>query len=74
MQVNSYYDRETKAWWAYVTDADGIQLGNAVAAHTLEDAVFQLGREVGSSPEKFARPLSNYFDMKTKDGKTLIQI
>jgi hypothetical protein len=74
MNVETYYDRPTRAWWAFVTDADGYQLGDAVAAATREDAVFQLGRNVGSEPEKFARPMADYFDMKTKNGKTVIRI
>lgn len=57
-----YYDRQTKAWWAFMTDTDGYQLGDAVHAYTKEDALFQLGYKLGSDPKHFARPVLELFN------------
>jgi hypothetical protein len=54
MNVYSYYDRASRSWWAYVTDGNGYQMGDAVARANRLDAIFALGREVGADPEKFS--------------------
>ena len=62
MNKQFYYDRLTRSWWAFMTDNKGNQRGDAVYAHSKEDALFQLGVAYGAHPEKFAQPVSELFD------------
>lgn len=34
-----YYDRPTRAWWAFQKDANGNQIGEAVNAYTYDDCL-----------------------------------
>lgn len=43
MKYVIYYDRPTRSWWAYWTDAEGNQLGDAVFAHDNDDCLIELG-------------------------------
>lgn len=40
--VTIYYDRPTRSWWAFQTDADGYQIGDAVNAYTYDDCLDQI--------------------------------
>ena len=57
--VNTYYDKSMKLWIAYYSDNIG-QLGDAEYAPTKELVCFNLGREIGANPQKFARKIGDY--------------
>lgn len=44
MKYTIYYDRTTQSWWAYWTDSQDNQLGDAVFAHNKEECLIELGQ------------------------------
>jgi len=63
--LNVYYEKSYGCWVAFYTDDIG-QLGESEFAKTRDDAVYQLGFEKGRHPEKFARPMSEYFEKENQ--------
>ena len=63
--LNVYYEKNCRLWVAFYTDDIG-QLGESEFAKTRDDAVYQLGFEKGRHPEKFARPMSEYFEKENQ--------
>ena len=63
--LNVYFEKSFKRWVAFYTDDIG-QLGDAQYSKTRDDAVYQLGFEKGRHPEKFARPMSEYFEKENQ--------
>ena len=61
MSIKVKYIKELKAWKAEYRDEIGT-LGVSYLAKNREDAVFALGMQMGRSPEKFSRPLGEYFN------------
>jgi hypothetical protein len=61
MSIKVEYIKELRAWRAEYRDNIG-RLGLGFVAKNREDAVFALGMQMGRSPEKFSRPLGEYFN------------
>jgi len=61
MSIKVEYIKDVKIWMAKYYDEIGA-LGLVVVAKNREDAVFALGMQMGRSPEKFSRPLGDYFN------------
>ena len=64
--IQTYYEKSMKLWAAYYCDSIG-QLGDAEFADTKELACFNLGLEMGRNPQKFARPINEYFDLEVSE-------
>jgi hypothetical protein len=54
------YQEIAGLWVVSLVDELG-QLGESVADISRYDAIFRLGVELGRNPQKFARPLGEYF-------------
>jgi phage terminase large subunit-like protein len=52
-----YYDRATRAWWAYEIDAEGNQIGDAVSAYTREECKEAAASEASARYKVRAQPL-----------------
>jgi hypothetical protein len=61
MRIKVEYLKSTKMWNAEYRDEIGT-LGVGFTAKTREDAIFALGWQMGRNPEKFSRPLGDYFN------------
>jgi hypothetical protein len=61
MNIRIEYHELSGLWVASYIDALG-PLGEPVGDIQRDDAVFRLGVEVGRNPQKFTRPLGEYFD------------
>jgi hypothetical protein len=60
MNIRIEYHEISGLWVAFYMDALG-QLGEPIADVQRDDAVFRLGVEVGRNPQKFTRPVGEYF-------------
>jgi len=58
------YHKNIKMWHAFYRDAIG-QLGQGFTTKNRDDAIFALGMQMGRSPEKFGRPVGEYFNQPT---------
>jgi hypothetical protein len=61
MSIKVEYLKNLKMWHAEYRDEIGT-LGLGFTAKNKEDAVFALGMQMGRNPEKFSRPLGDYFN------------
>ena len=64
--IETYYEKSMNLWGAYFLDDLG-QLGDAQFAETKELACYNLGLEMGRNPQKFARPISEYFESESAE-------
>jgi hypothetical protein len=55
------YLKDSKMWHAAYHDSVG-KLYQGFTAKKRDDAVFALGWQMGRHPEKFSRPLGDYFN------------
>ena len=62
----TYYDKSTRLWYCFAVDNFG-QVGDAEFAPTKELAIYLLGLERGSNPQKFARPMEMHFAAYEKE-------
>jgi hypothetical protein len=63
MNIKVEYLKEIGKWRAEYRDDIGT-LGLGFTAKNREDAIFGLGMQMGRNPEKFSRPLDDYFNQK----------
>jgi hypothetical protein len=61
--IKVYYDKSRRIWVAYYSDSIG-QLGDCATDTTRDRAAFKLGFEFGANPQKFTRPVGQYFEQK----------
>jgi hypothetical protein len=61
MSIKVEYIKILKMWRAEYRDEIGT-LGLGFTAKNKEDAIFALGMSMGREPEKFSRPLGDYFN------------
>jgi hypothetical protein len=58
------YHRNIKMWHAVYKDMLG-QLGQGFTAKNRDDAIFALGMQMGRCPERYSRPVGDYFSSPT---------
>jgi hypothetical protein len=61
MSIKVEYIKDLKIWMAKYYDEIGA-LGLGIVAKSRDDAIFSLGIQMGRRPEKFSRPLGDYFN------------
>jgi hypothetical protein len=63
MSIKVEYIQTLKMWRAEYRDEVGT-LGLGFTAQDRDDAIFGLGMQMGREPEKFSRPLGEYFNQQ----------